>query len=326
MTRHQHLQHASAILLMLATLAGLDAGEPKHTPDETQMNAIATNAFLVLKGIPAIGLERSVGGLEDIIATHHRLSREPGSSQRHLSLVLADAVAYAIITEIHRAELARFGLDQDMTPRSVAFDKKTAVRLWQANMPDFAPLVRKALQGKDTLTLYVAEHSSEEEVLNGRMIDKTPVGPIRVRITELHERATLPIGVRKNPSPDEQLIYALTICQAFRDLTVIIDLYEKGDLPKESGVLRSTIDGVLEHYPKGRVDGGTKTSSFKVWTTFTAYYPENSSQDVVGPAEEYCMRQALVLAPFMTDTSSLPELAKKALVKMGRPAASPPSK
>lgn len=326
MRTHRHVRHVSMILLMLANLGRLEAGEPKHTPDETQMNAIATNAFLVLKGIPAIGLERSVGGLEDIIATHHRLSREPGSSQRHLSLVLADAVAYAIITEIHRAELARIGLASDVTPKSIAFEKKTALRLWKTNMPDFVPLIRKAMQGEDTLTTYIAKHSSEEEVLNGRMIDKAPLDRIRPRIRDLHDNATLPIGVHKNPLPDEQLVYALAKGQAFRDLTVIIELYEKGDLPKESALLRSAIEAVLKRYPERRVDDGMKMSSFKVWSTFAAYYPENTDRDVVGPAEEYCMRQAFVLAPFMTDTSSLPELAKRALLKMDRPSASPPSK
>lgn len=328
MNRHRYFQYAFAILIPLATLVPLEAGEPNQRPDDTDMNVIATNAFLVLKAVPTIGLELSISGLEQIVATHHRLSRERGVSQRHLSLILADAVAYTIITEIHRAERARLGLDQDMTPKSVPLDKKTVVRLWKANMPDFAALVRKALQGKDTLTSYVAEQSSEEEVLNGRMIYNSPVGQIRTRISELRRAATLPIGqcICKNPSPDQHLIFALVKSQAFRDLTVIVDLYEQGDLPKDSAVLRSTIDGVLKRYPERRVDSGMKMSSFKVWATFTDYYPENTSQDVVGPAEEYCLRQALVLAPFMTNTSSLPELAKKALLKISRSTASPPSK
>jgi hypothetical protein len=319
-------QYAFALLLTFTAVAPSVALEPNQTAEEAALNVIATNAFRVLRDVPTIGLEKSVSELEQIIEAHRRLSRETNVPQRQLSLVLADAVAYAIVTEIHRADVARLGTDQNMTPKSLPFNKKTAVRLWKANVPDFPAVIRKALQGNDRITTFVSTDSSEEDVLNGGMIDKAPLETIRPRIRELQEKALHPAGFSGKPSADEQLVYALSKCQAFRDLGMIIDLYEKDDLPKDSALLRSAIDEVLKQRPERRVDDGMKASPFKVWMTFRRYYPEGTSQDPVGPIEEYYLKQALALAPFMNDTTSLPESAKKALVKMGRPAATPPSK
>jgi hypothetical protein len=185
-------------------------------------------------------------------------------------------------------------------------------------MPEFEPLIREILKENDVITNYVASHSSAEDVLSGRMIEKVPGDTIAPRITELRGQASLPISIRKRPSPDEQLVYTLTIYQAFRDLTVIVDLYEKSGLPGESVALRNSIDAVLSQYPDRRVDDGMKASAFKVWSTFRHYYPEASTDDVVGPAEEYTLRLSIALAPFMNDTSVLPDIAQNALRKMNK--------
>lgn len=311
-------QCAYALLLSLAVVAPCRALESTQIVDEASVNAIATNAFHVLKNVPSVGLEKSLPGLDQIIETHRRLSRETGVSQRQLSLVLADAVAYAIVTEVRISELARMGAGQSNAVKNVPFDKKTVTRLWKANVPDFAHLIRMALKGRDIVTSYVSEHSSEEEVLSGRMIHKTSGGQISTRILELNQRAELPVYGTKSPSPDEQLMYALNKCQAFQDLAVVIDLYAKGDLPAESALLRTAIDQVLAQYPKRRVDDGMESSAFKVWLTYRHFYPKADTASSIGFAEEYCLRQALVLAPFMTDTSALPETAKKALARMDR--------
>ena len=314
------LQYPLAFLLTLATVAPSVALDTNQTVD-ADLNVIATNAFQVLRAVPSVGLEKSVPGIEQIIETHRRLSRESAPSQQQLSLVLADAVTYAIVTEIHRADVARLGTDPGMTPKSIPFDKKTAVRLWKANMPDFPAAIRQALHGNDTVTGFVSTRSSEEDVLNGEMMDKAPLDTIRPRIQELRDKALHPAAFGKNPSADEQLVYALDKYQAFRDLDVVFNLYEKSDLPPDSALLRSAIDGVLKQSAGKRVDDGMKASSFKVWLTFRRYYPQGTSQNPVGPIEEYYLKQALALAPFMTDTSSLPERAKKTLSKMDRSAA-----
>ena len=290
------------------------------------MNVIATNAFNVLKNVPSIGLEKSLPELDQIIETHRRLSRETDVSQRQLSLVLADAVAYAIMTEIRTSELVRVGAAQSKATKSVPSDKTVATRLWKANVPDFAYMIKTALKGRDIITDYASEHSSEEDVLSGYMIHKTSGGQISTRILELNQRAELPVFGTKSPTPDEQLVYALNKCQAFRDLAVIIDIYATGDLPTESSLIRTAIDQALGQNPKRRVDDGMESSAFKVWLTYRHYYPKEDNAGSIGFVEEYCLRQALVLAPFITDTSSLPELAKKALLKMNRPAVSTPSK
>lgn len=317
------LQYPLAFLLMLAAVAPSVALETNQTAD-AGLNVIATNAFRVLRNVPNVGLEQSAAGLEQIIETHRRLSRETDLTQRQFSLVLADAVVYAIFTEIHRSEVARLGTDQRMMPKSIPFDKKTLVRLWKANVPDFPAAIRKALQGHDTVTSFVSTRSSEEDVLSGEMIDKAPLETIRPRIRSLQEKALQVPCFSNRPSADEQLVYALSKYQAFRDLGIVIDLYEKGDLPDDATQFRSAIDGVLKPHSGKRVDDGMNVSSFKVWMTFRRYHPEGTSQDPVAPVEEYYLKQALALAPFMTDTSSLPENAKKALSKINRSAALPP--
>ena len=136
-----------------------------------------------------------------------------------------------------------------------------------------------------------------------------------------------PVAFGAQPSSDEQLVYALIKYQAFRDLGIIMDLYEKGDLPYDSAMRKSAIEAVLKDHSERRVDDGMKVSAFKVWGTFTAYFPDsNPSQDPVEPMVEYRDRQAFALGPFMTDTSLLPEIAKLVLLKMDGRRVLPPSK
>lgn len=308
-----------AFLWIAATVAPSVALETNQTAD-TALNAIATNAFRILRDVPSVGLEKSVSGLEQLIETHHQLSRESDISQRQLSLVLADAVAYAIVTEIHRSEVARLGMDQRMMPKSIPFDQHIAVRLWKANTPDFPAAIRKALQRQDMVTSFISQQSSEEEVLNGKMIDKAPLETVRSRIRELyHKSLYYPVAVGKSPSADEQLVYSLVKYQAFCDLDIIMRLYEKSDLPADSPSFRTAIEKELTPSDERRVDDRMKQSSFKVWLTFGYYHPEGTSQNPVAPIEGYHLKQALALAPFMTDTSSLPEPAKNALTQVTVP-------
>ncbi|MDD2598159.1 MAG: hypothetical protein PHO37_02880 [Kiritimatiellae bacterium] len=308
---------AFTFLMTLAIINPPVARGSQQPDDETSLNIIATNAFQILRDVPSIGLEQSLSGIEQIIKTHHRLLRETDLSKKHFSLVLADAVAYALITEIHRADITRLGTDPDMTPKSKSFNKTTAVRLWKANMPDFPASIRQILRKDGAITGYISRRSCEEDVFSGEMIDKAPLDTIRPRIRELHEKALRPIALGKNPSVDEQFLSVLVQCQSFRDIDMIINLYENGDLPSDSISLRAAIDEVMKPSVGKRVDDGMKASAFKVWLTFRRYYPGGTSHDPVGPIEEYYLKQALTLAPFMTDSSSLPESAKKVLVKMG---------
>lgn len=317
------LRHPFAFLLALATVVPAVALETNQAAN-ADLGIVATNAFHILRDVPSVGLEGSGPALEQIIETHRRLSRGTGLAEQQFSLVLADAVAYAIVTEIHRAEVARSGADSRLTPKSIPFGKKTAVRLWKTNLPDFPAAIRRALQGHDTITGLVSTHSSEEEVLSGEMIDKAPLETVRPRIRSLQEKVLHAPCFGSKPSPDEQLIYALSKYQAFRDLGIIIDLYEKGDLPDDATQFRAAIDGVLKQHPGKRVDDGMKASAFKAWMTFRRYHPEGTSRDAVAPIEEYYLKQALALAPFMSDTSSLPETVKKALIKIGQSPALPP--
>ena len=306
---------------IIVLLAGITQCLAEQTENEPSLNVIATNAFQILRDVPTLGIERSLPGIEQIVETHRRLAQKDNVSQRHLSLVLADAVAYTIVTEIHRAAVARLGTDPGMTPKSVPFDKNTAIRLWTANVPDFPAAIRQSLRGNGALTDYVSTRSSEEDVLVGDIIDQVPLETIQPRLQELREKALHPAAFGKNPSADEQLFFALAKYQAFRDLDVIIKLYEKRDFPNDSSELRAAIDEVLQQSPPAgkRVDDGMKASAFKVWSTYRRYYPQGTSQDPVGPIEEYYLKQALALAPFIADMSSLPETAQAVLVKMKRP-------
>lgn len=299
------IQSPFAVLLILAAVVPSGALETNQTSD-AGLNVIATNAFHVLQNVPDIGLEKSQHMLEQIIETHHRLSQETGLEQRQLSLVLADAIAYAIVTEIHRAEIARMDAEQRMTPKGVPFEKKTAVRLWEANQPDFAVAIRKALQEHDTVTSFVSMHSSEEEVFSGEMIDKAPLESIRPRIRSLQEKALYAPYFSSKPSADELLVYALCKYQAFRDLGIVIDLYDKDDLPDDTTQFKLAIDVILKQQPGKRMDDGMKASSLKVLSTFVRYC-------CLSVSDAYRTRMALLLGPYMTDRGALPETAQEIL-------------
>lgn len=308
MKESHSIQCPFAILLILAAVVRSGALETNQTAD-AGLSVIATNAFHVLQNVPDIGLEKSRYMLDQIIETHHRLSQETGLVQRQLSFVLADAIAYAIVTEIHRAEIARMGADQRMTPKSIPFEKKTAVRLWKANQPDFAAAIRKALQGHDTVTSFVSMHFSEEEVLSGEMIDKAPLETIRPRIRSLQEKALYAPYFSRKPSADEQLVYALCKYQAFRDLGIVIDLYDKDDLPDDATQFKLAIDGILKQHPGKRLDDGMKASSLKVLSTFVRYCCLSAS-------DAYQTRMALLLGPYMTDRGAIPETAQGILKEL----------
>lgn len=323
MSKQSILQYACIFLLAITAAVPVNALETKQAADEASMNAIATNAFRILRDVPSVGLEKSRPELNQIIETHHRLLKGDDMSQQRLSLILADGVAYAIISEIHRADLARLGSETNMTPTSIPFDKKIVVRLWDANMPDFPSAVRYALKGDGTVTGYIATHSSEADVLNGKLKDKAPLKTIRSLISELHEKALYIMYSTKKPSADEQLIYALCKYQAFRDLSIIIKLYEKNDLPDDSKALQAMIEENIKQSPQAgkRLDDGMAIIAFKVRDTFENYYPEASYQDTGGPIHEYVGKQAFPLVPFMTDRSMLPDYMKKFLDKQDRRAA-----
>jgi hypothetical protein len=313
---HVPLLHLLFIpLVCFGTLRTSPAQQPRKGED---LSANATAAFETLINVPTKGLDQCVPEIEKIIEDHKRLASSKNVSERQLSVVLANAVAFTLLYEIHRAEFARSGTEHKLSTPSIPFDKTTVVRLWRANMPEFEPLIRQILKENDVLTTYVASHSSAEDVLSGEMINKMPRDNVRSRFRELQHQAELPLFVRKTPTPDEQLVYTLTIFQRFRDLTVIVDLYEKNGLPRDSAALRQTIEGMLSQYPERRVDDGMKISAFKIWSTFRHYYPETSTDNVVGPAEEFAGRMSIPLAQFMNDRNMLPEITRNALEKMNR--------
>lgn len=255
MKKPHRIPCSCVVLLILAAVVPSAVLEADQTAD-ADLSVIATNAFSVLRDVPTVGLEKSVFGIEMIIETHRHLLREANLAQRQLSLVLADAVAYAIVTEIHRSDVSRLGTDPNITPQSIPFDKKTAVRLWRANVPDFPAAIRQALRGNDTVTGYVSTQSSEKEVLSGDMIDKAPLDTIQLRLQELRGKAFQPRAFGVHPSADEQLVYALDRYQAFRDLAVIICLYENSELPTDSASLRTAIGGIMKPSAGKRVDDG----------------------------------------------------------------------
>jgi len=323
MSKQNILQFTCIFLLAINAAVPVNALEVIQDADDASMNAIATNAFRVLRDVPFVGLEKSRPELEKIIETHHRLLKIDKMSQQRLSLVLADGVAYGIISEIHRADLARLGSETNMTPKSIPFEKDTAIRLWNANMPDFPSAIRHALTGDGIVTGHIAKHSSEADVLNGEMIDKCPPETILPLIRELRHKELYSIFRSNKPSADEQLIYTLSKYQAFRDLSIIMKLYETHDLPSDSKTMQTMIEESLKKSPQvgKRLDDGMAIIAFKVRSSFENYYPEASYQDTGGPIYEYVGKQAFPLIPFMTDRSLLPEKLKKILEKRDRRAA-----
>ncbi|MCE5228851.1 hypothetical protein LLG95_04545 [bacterium] len=309
------------LVMMIAQMSFTFAADPQQpTKEQLEMSTIATQAFQILNDVPVKGLDQSTIGIEQIIATHRRLAKSDDATQRYFSIVLADSVAYAIVNEIHRANYARLGLTQRISPNTIQFNKKTAVRLWRENIPDFDFIIRKALKGNDTLINYIAEHSSTEKVLDGRMMKELPVGSMSSYAIELHQKMEVPLPNLKvsDLTPDMLLMFALMKWQSFRDVSIVIEQYEQKDIPEDFKEFRQLFESLSGQYRLQRVDEGMKTSYFKLWSAFNQYSPENSVGSSGGPAEEYTIRQTGALLPFMTDTSSLPEPSQKMLKQLRR--------
>ena len=283
---------------------------------ETSSNDIATNVFRILKEVPIRGLEESAQEIQGIIDIHKRLAKEADPSRRYLSMLIADAVAVSIVTEIHRSVIAETGDYARQEPPVISFGKQHLLDLWEKNMPDFPDAIRMILDEPGTITRFVAESSSFQDVLDGKMIDKAPIGTIRPLIRSLIEKARhMPcIWFGDNPSADERLAYALAKYQAFIDIGIVLERYKNGDLPNDDNETFKSVIAEGMDLRGRRVDDGMNASPLKVWMTFREYHPtENVS---LSAYEEYCIRQALTFSPFMTDTGILPERARRVLEKV----------
>lgn len=284
---------------------------------KNQLNDIATNAFRILRDVPLSGLEKSSNELHEIVEDHKRLALEADVAKRHLSVVLADAVAFAIVTEIYRSETVGSGHgERSKEPAVIPFNRKAVLALWENNMPDFPNAIEKIIDEPGTITGFVKNHSSVNDVLEGRMIDKTPLGTIRPRIRSLMNRAHCVPGFGYGPSPDEQLVFMLAKYQAFIDIGIVLKLYGNGNLPCEDVAKFKIAAAEVMDLHGRRVDDGMKVSPFKVWMTFREYHPKGNGHGHMSSFEGYCLRLALALSPFITDTGVLPEYARRILTEL----------
>lgn len=308
----------NALISMVLIAGTLTQALAAATATDLKMNLIANESFAILAEVPVLGLETSAPKIENIIRTQHQLASEEDPSLRHMSLVVADAIAFSLMNELHRSEIARLHPGQESKPKSVPFNKETLIRLWKFNMPDFKSMIPATMKRNDRITSYVINRSTEEELVTGEAIDKAPIA-IRRYIRELRAKSLSPLS-KKQPTPDESLIYVLTKWQVFRDLGIVVDLYAKGDLPETLELLRSAVDQQMRarKYSEKRMDDGLNNSAFKIVLTYQHYYPDSPGNARFGPNEEYICRQAFLLSPFMTDTTALPDIAREGLRKAKR--------
>lgn len=306
MTRYP--QVLAMLVLALSTVTASAAETSDHGTISTA--AIASDAYAILAAVPDKGIEESSAGLQKIIAQRQVLERSNDLLHRQLALILADAVALAIMREIQSTEMQRMGAVQSPVHTRPASPKNVVVQLWKANDLDAKSAIRASPHATGDVVRFAFQDSSEDEILDGRMIKKASA-EILPRIRELQRNAREYRGLGRAPSADEWLMQTLVTAQAFRDLRIVVDLFEAGDLPQDGVLLQSAIDGTLSQSQARRVDDGMKASSLKVLSTFGRY--------CLPGADAYRHKVALLLGPYMTDRSVLPEAAQRIFEEYGAP-------
>ena len=304
MTRYPQVLVMLILALSIVTASAAEVSEHGTISTAT----IASDAFTILGAVPDKGIEESSAGLQEIIAQRQVLERSSNLLHRQLALILADAVAFAIVREIQNTEMQRMGAAQSPVHLRPAPPKNVVVQLWKANDLDAKSAIRASSHATGDVVRFAFQDSSEDEILDGRMIKKASAD-VLPRIRELQRNAREYRGLGRAPSADELLMQTLVTAQAFRDLRVIVDLFESGDLPQERALLQSAIEGALSLSQARRMDDGMKASSLKVLSTFGRYcLPDHDA---------YRLKMALLLGPYMTDRSALPEAAKRIFEEFG---------
>lgn len=298
MTRYPQIP--AMLILVLSAVTVSAAGASDHGTISTA--TIASDAYAILADIPNKGFEESRAGLQEIIAQRQVLERSDDPLQRQLALILADAVAHVIASEIRNTEIQRMGAVQSAAPMRPTSPRNVVVPLWEENDLDAMSAVRACSHASGDIVRFAFQNSSEDEILDGRMIQKAS-GDILPRIRELQRNAREYRGLGRTPSADELLMQTLVTAQAFRDLRVIVDLFENGELSQDRAILQSAIDEALSQTRKRRMDDGMKETSSKVLSTFGRY--------CLPDPDAYRLKMALLLGPYMTDRDALPEAAKR---------------
>lgn len=306
MTRH--LQLVAVLACSLSSVTVCFAELPKV--DTVSVSSIASNAYSILAAVPDNGLGESSPMLQKIIAQRRVLEQGDDPLHRQLALVLADAVAYALVREIQTAEIQRMGSAESEVQMRSPDAKSVVVQLWKANEFDVRAAIRVSPNATGDVVRFVNQNSSEDEILDGRMINKASSN-ILPRIWELHDNARGYRGLGRVTSADELFMYALTTAQAFRDLRIVVDLYGIGDLPQDRAVFQGVIENALSRAPVRRIDDGMKSSSLKVLSTFGRY--------CLPGHDAYRLKLALLLGPYMTDRSVLPKAAQRIFEEYGAP-------
>lgn len=304
MTRYS--QVLAMLILALSTVTVSAADVSDH--GTISIATIASDAYTILADIPDKGIEESRAGLHKIIAQRRILERSNNLLQRQLALILADAVALVIVSEIQNTEMQRMGAVQSPVHMRPASPKNVVVQLWKENDLDVKSAVRASSHAAGDVVRFAFQDNSEDEILDGRMIKKAS-GDILPRIRELQRNAREYRGLGRAPSADELFMQALVTAQAFRDLRVIVDLFENGELSQDRAILQSAIDGALSQTQTRRMDDGMKESSLKVLSTFGRY--------CLPDPDAYRLKMALLLGPYMTDRDALPEAAKRIFEEYG---------
>lgn len=303
--------HLIAVGVLFAAVLGFATDQP-NIVKQNKPGALALKTFQVLYDLPVRGVDASAKDLESIIAAHHQLASSENETDQRLSLTIAGAVAYGLMNEIQRAESARLKRGPELLLPSVPFDKRTLARLWIANVPDFSVLLRHTFTQKDLITSYIMEHSSLEDVMSGKMATEIKDDKARERYKELlqnegpfpFDRFQLSVsealGTATPSSPDMRLIQILNGFEALRDLSLVVDLYIKGDLPRDRRQLEAMVEEVVKKHPVQKLSDGSPTSPFNLVNRFNQYRPKE-------PPEKYRPVLAGLLMPYADDLRLWPE-------------------
>jgi hypothetical protein len=293
-------------IFCITGFAAIPAAESVHCT--ISGGAVASNAYNILASIPEKGFEASSDGIHKIIQQRHILEQSNNLRQRQMALILADVVGIVIIREIQNYEKQGTNAEQALFSKVPIASKQVIIDVWRANEINEKSAIRACSIVNSDLVKFAFQDNCEEEVLNGSMIYKAS-GATLSRIRELQSSARSYSGLNRAPSADELLMHTLVTVQNFRDLNVIVDLFWKGDFPRDRTQFQNAIESILMQTTVRRLDDGMKASYIKVLSTYGRYRVPDS--------DAYQLKIALLLGHFMDDKSTLPETAKRIFKEYG---------
>lgn len=298
------------ISLFLSFLSIYSFGQVnKSIYNENNINEVATNALMVLTSIQHNGLENNKKELKELINIHQTFAKRNESRLRFLSLVISDAISYAIVSEIYRNLKNRENPNVKIIPEVKIANKETVLEIWNLNEPKFKDILDLNLKEKGQLIDYVKSRNiGTNEIIQGKLFKSLPLGPVKESFQKMRDEVNNPFK-KRNLSSDELFIFTLVKWQAYKDLTHIAVIYSLDNNKSVNyETLRNSINERIVTNKTQRMDSGMPDSAVNVLLTFSKYSPPIKGIGSISHSDVYKKKLEIMFAPFISNTNLISDV------------------